>query len=170
MSLNQDQQDNICRLLFESVETRNKVVAVYWPKGRELDTHVLIDKLIDNGVTVVLPVVEKDARIMKFARYTHDTTMVSGPYDIGQPEIGNTTEWFDPDVLIIPLLAFDRRGSRLGYGGGYYDATLSGLKNTKDIQCIGLGYAKQACLFNLPSEEHDIKMDWVITELDAHKF
>lgn len=171
LSLNQEQQDNICQLFLNSIEIKKgDVVAAYWPKGRELDTQILIDTLIDKDINVVLPVVQKDSRLMKFARYTHDVNMIEGPYGIGQPEINDKTQWLEPDIFIVPLLAFDRKGARLGYGGGYYDATLSEYKKTKDIICVGLGYAKQACLFNLPTEEHDIKMNWVITEQDAHKF
>ena len=75
-----------------------------------------------------------------------------------------------PDILLIPFLSFDRYGYRLGQGGGYYDATLAHLREEKDILAIGMGYAQQAVLFKLPAEDHDQKMDMVITPQNVHDF
>ena len=69
----------------------------------------------------------------------------------------------EPDIFIVPMLSFDRRGYRLGQGGGYYDATLSAYRKKKSVQAIGIGYAAQAVLFTLPVELHDQKMDWILT-------
>ena len=74
-----------------------------------------------------------------------------------------SNEAVEPDILIVPMLAFDRKGIRLGQGGGYYDATLETLRNKKTIQAIGVAYASQAVLFTLPAEAHDQKMDYILT-------
>ena len=87
-----------------------------------------------------------------------------------EPVVHEGTQWLEPDVVIVPLLAFDRRGYRLGQGGGYYDATLADLRAKKNIIAVGLAYAQQACLFNLPVEEHDQKLDWVVTPQGAQEF
>jgi len=78
--------------------------------------------------------------------------------------------YIDPDILLIPLLAFDQRGARLGYGKGHYDATLAELKKRKQITAIGIGYAQQAVLFKLPSEDHDEELDMVITPQFVKRF
>jgi len=168
LSLSAAEHDALCKNFFSSVFLQDSsVVALYFSKGRELDTQILIDQLLERNINVVLPVIQQGGRILKFAKYTHDTEMTLGAFDIMQPK---APEFIEPDIVIVPLLAFDQRGNRLGYGGGYYDATLCDLKKNKDIIAVGLGYAQQACLFALPAEEHDVKLDMVITEQSVHKF
>ena len=70
----------------------------------------------------------------------------------------------------MPMLAFDRPGNRLGHGGGYYDTTLRALREKKKITAVGVAYAQQAVLFSLPVEDHDEKLDWIITEQNTHRF
>ena len=88
-----------------------------------------------------------------------------------QPQAESTDCFVKPDIIVVPFLAFDRRGHRLGYGKGHYDATIAALREQgRTVTTVGLGYAKQAVLFNLPSEEHDEQMDWVITPHNAHRY
>ncbi len=171
LSLNAEEQESLCSIFFDHIDIdENTIVAAYWPKGRELDTLMLIDAIIEKGAKVTLPVIEKDSRILKFARWHEGIDMTTGMFDVSHPVIDDDTQWLEPDIFLVPLLAFDRRGYRLGYGGGYYDSTLTEYKNSKEITAVGLGYAKQACLFSLPTEEHDVKMDWIITEQNATRF
>ena len=169
LSLSSGESEALATNFFDSIMPKKKsIIAAYWPKGRELDTHHLIDECLKRGHKVALPVIQKDSRILKFARYKNDKDLVLGQYDICHPEINWKTKWLNPDIFIVPLLAFDRRGSRLGYGGGYYDATLEDSRKNKDVLAVGIGYAQQACLFNLPKEDHDIRMDWIITQQAAY--
>ncbi len=171
MSLSGDEQERLCTLFFENVPLSEKtVIAAYWPKGRELDTQVLMDAIIKRGYWVALPVIEKDSLVLKFARWHEGIDMSSGAFGVSHPVINDQTEWLEPDVFLVPMLAFDRRGSRLGYGGGYYDATLAAYRERKDVLAVGLAYAKQACLFNLPNEAHDVRMDWIVTEQGVFSF
>lgn len=171
MSLDSSQQERLCDVFLEHIPlSKDAVISSYWPKGRELDTLPLMDRLIEAGHKVALPVIEKDIRVLKFARWYDGVDLTTGLFDVAHPVIDDETEWLEPDVFILPLLAFDRQGRRLGYGGGYYDATLAACKEQKDILAVGLAYAKQACLFNLPSEEHDIRMNWIVTEQSAQSF
>lgn len=148
-----------------------QVIAFYWPKGREFPVAPLLDEMLKEGHICVLPVMQNEnSRELLFARWEEGDPLAKGPFGVMQPEVNEKTEWLEPDILIVPFLAFDRRGYRMGYGGGYYDATISALRARKGIKVVGLGYAKQAVLFNLPIEPHDEKMDWVITPQDAHKF
>ncbi len=140
-----------------------QVVALYWTKGREFDSGPLLHELLKLGITCALPVIQKNSKELKFARWDESMPLVPGLFDIMQPAVNDKTVWVDPDIVVVPLLAFDRQGHRLGYGGGYYDATLEALRTRKTIQAVGIGYSAQAVLFNLPAEEHDQKMDWIIT-------
>lgn len=162
---------DVCKNFFERIPVPpNSILAGYWPKDRELDVRMLLDEALDGGVTVALPVVKKNARLLKFVPWDHQTELVIGAYGIQHPKITESTKYLDPDIFLVPMLAFDRSGGRLGFGGGYYDTTLAHYRARKKILAVGLAYAQQACLFNLPREEHDEPMDWVITEQQAHCF
>lgn len=171
MSLDADAQKAFVDLFVGHVAPKESdIVAVYWPIGREFDTHILVEELWANGVTVALPVMQKGERVMRFAEYTQKTELEAWQYDILQPVVDGERDFIVPTIVVVPLLAFDRRGHRLGYGGGYYDATLEALKTERDVLAVGVGYAQQACLFNLPVEEHDVPLDWIITEQSAQNF
>lgn len=145
----------------------DQLVAFYWPKEREFDPRGLMFYLMERGYNCALPVIEQGSRILKFARWRDGDGLVPGPFGVMQPA---QTQWVEPDIVIVPLLAFDLRGNRLGYGGGYYDATLKDLRARKHITAAGIGYAQQAVLYSLPAEDHDERLDWVITPLQAHRY
>lgn len=171
MCLSLDDIENISALFFKHVPiNEDLIVAGYWPKGRELDVRPLMDDVIAKGARCVLPVVEEGARVMRFAFWDENTELTTGKYGVCHPEINENTKWLEPDIFLVPMLAFDRRGIRLGFGGGYYDATLSHFRKNKDITAVGIAYAEQACLFNLPADQHDQGMDWVITPQAAHSY
>lgn len=140
-----------------------QIVALYWPKGKEFDTAPLIEALLERGIDCALPVIQKDSRELRFARWDEDVSLIEGPFGVMQPDVNEKTIWVEPDIIVVPMLAFDRQGHRLGYGGGYYDATLVALRHRKPVQAVAVGYSAQAVLFNLPAEPHDQKMDWIIT-------
>lgn len=145
---------------FETVNPQaGQVVAAYWPRGKEFDVRIIIEDCLKKGLAVALPVV-KDGRVMDFALWRDGDPLVNNAFNIPEPAV---REMVAPDIVIVPFLAFDRRGYRLGYGGGYYDATLEALRAQKEIVAAGVGYGEQAVLFNLPIDEHDQRMDLVIT-------
>ncbi len=148
-------------LFFETIQPQeNQIIAAYWPKGREFDpTHILETALIQN-FTCALPKVDKANKILKFVKWDQSIDLVKGEYGIMEPVDGEIVE---PDIFLVPFLSFDRKGYRLGQGGGYYDATLAHYRAMKDITAIGIGYAHQAVLFTLPVEKHDEKMDYILT-------
>jgi 5-formyltetrahydrofolate cyclo-ligase len=153
--------EKIIDVFFESFKpSKDNVIACYWPVGKEFDCRFLMDELVNQGYRVVLPKIEKDSRVLKFAPWTHETKLVKNVLKIQEPESDDN---ISPDIVIAPLLAFDQKGYRLGQGGGYYDATLETLKAGKDIIYIGIGYAEQAVLFKLPNEPHDIPLDAMLT-------
>ncbi len=160
-----------CEHFFASLKPeKGQVVASYWPVGSEFDSQPIVERLLAQGHVCALPVVKKDELGLGFAAWHTDMDLKKGEHGILEPVVNDRTKWVEPDIVIVPLLAFDRRGYRLGQGGGYYDATLAGLRAKKKIIAVGLAYAQQACLFNLPVEEHDQKLDWVVTPMGAHCF
>ena len=171
LSLSNEELSQFSRLFFDNIPlAEDSVIAGYWPKDREFDVRPLLEEFLEKGVCVALPVVEKGSKVLRFARWHQDIDLVVGAYGINHPVMNEDTEFLEPDVVIVPMLAFDRRGGRLGFGGGYYDATLADFRLRKKILAVGVAYAQQACLFNLPSEDHDVRMDWVITQQQAYSF
>lgn len=160
--------ENAANLFFETIKpSPNQIIAAYCPKGKEFDALCVAEAAIANGHKAALPVIQKETRILKFAAWDNACDMKPNKYGIQEPA---DTEELIPDIIIVPFLAFDRRGTRLGQGGGYYDATLKALRKEKEILAIGMGYSQQAVLFNLPREDHDESLDWVITPKEAHYF
>ena len=171
LSLDADEYDKFSELFFKAVPLKKaSVVAAYWPKGREFDVRMLIEDLLKQDYCVALPFMEEGSRILKFIKCAQDMELKAGPFGIMQPKQEEGTQYLSPDVFIVPMLAFDRQGHRMGYGGGYYDSTLEFYADQRDILCVGVAYAQQACLFNLPVETHDRQMDYIITQQDAFDF
>ena len=163
--------DDACSLFFEHINpAQEQVVSLYWPKGREFDSTPFFERLTKEKICCALPVIKKDSRELGFVEWHKKTKLQKGPFGVQEPVIKKRTKWLDPDIVIVPLLAFDRKGYRIGYGGGYYDTTLKSLRQKKEITAVGIGYAQQAVIFNLPVEPHDQKLDWIITPKQAHSF
>lgn len=145
-------------------------IGAYWPKGREFDSLPLLERALEAGHRCALPVIRDGSKVLEFALWDGAAELLPGPHGIMQPPAGGRASWIEPDILIVPLLAFDRKGYRLGQGGGYYDATLGTLRRKKAVQAVGLAYAAQAVLFHLPVEDHDEPMDWIVTEQGANRY
>lgn len=137
-----------------------KIVSAYYPIGKEIDPSPIVEKLWAQGSQVCLPVIQGKGEPLLFALWTKSTSLKPAAMGILEPE---TKDFVTPDILIVPLLAFDQQGHRLGYGQGHYDATLAMLRARKDVLVVGLAYAEQAVLLALPHEPHDHKLDMVIT-------
>ncbi len=136
-------------------------VSVYWPIRSELNTRPLIDALADKGYRVTLPVMRKVRHPLTFRDFTPGDDLVKGPYGLSEPSEERPAR--DPDIVFSPLSAFDRRGYRLGYGGGIYDATLSELRAKKSVIAIGVAYSFQE-VDHVPTEPHDQRLDYFLTE------
>lgn len=153
--------ETVVEIFFEEFSPpKDQIIAVYWPVGKEFDSRFLLDELVKQGHQCVLPCVQKDDRILKFSKWSHDAEMEKNYLGISEPK---NPDFIEPDLVLAPLLAFDQKGYRLGQGGGYYDATIADLRTKKDVSYIGLGYAEQAVLLKLPREDHDIRLDYMLT-------
>lgn len=130
--------------------------------GDELDADPLLSRLAGKGARIVLPRVEPDGQ-MTFRDATR-ATLEKGPFGLTQPSA--TAEIVRPNLVLAPLLAFDLRGRRLGYGKGYYDRAVTQLRATGRVFYLGLAYAQQQ-VDAVPVERHDILLDWVETPLNS---
>jgi 5-formyltetrahydrofolate cyclo-ligase len=144
-----------------------QVVSAFYPYQSEIDTRPLLGKLAGDGWTTCLPIVMGQGLPLIFRRWAPGSPTVAGVWGIPRPP--DDAEEIEPDVLIIPLLSFDRRGYRLGYGGGFYDRTLEKLRTRKNIIAIGVGYAAQE-VDHVPVGEHDQPLDYVMTEIEVINF
>lgn len=127
----------------------------------EIDVKPLMQALAAQGAVLALPVLAGENQPLIFRRWTGDTHLVRGPYGIFEPS--SEAEEAEPDIVLVPLAAFDRAGHRIGYGGGYYDRTLERLRASKKITAIGVGFSVQE-IPAVPSSQHDARLDLVLTE------
>ncbi len=137
------------------------VVSAFYPYRSEIDTRTLLGKLAGEGWKTCLPVVIAAGEPLLFRRWLPGAPTVKGVMNIDCP--AEDAETLEPDVLIVPLLAFDRKGYRLGYGGGFYDRTLAKLRAKKTIIAIGAAYSKQE-VTQVPHAAHDQPLDFILTE------
>lgn len=140
----------------------NSVVACFKSFGSEIDTDPLIHSLQMAGHTIVLPVVVGAEQGLAFHLYRPDDKLIANKYGIKEPSPSSPD--ILPDIILVPLLAFDRQLHRLGYGGGYYDRTINEIRQRKKIITIGLAYSRQA-VAELPKDLHDVQLDMVVTEV-----
>jgi 5-formyltetrahydrofolate cyclo-ligase len=140
---------------------KTTLVAGYWPIGTELDVRHTLSHLDLIGFGCALPVVVAKGEPLTFRTWTPQVPMERSGLGILAPAA--TVPEVDPDVLLVPLLAFDRAGFRLGYGAGFYDRTLERLRRSKTVTAIGIGFAGQE-VDNVPRDQYDQPLDWLVTE------
>jgi len=142
------------------------ILAGYWPFETEMDVRPALVALDRIGVLLTLPEVAAKDRPLRFRAWRPDEPLIEGGHGTFHPL--SSAPMMRPDVLLVPLLAFDRRGYRIGWGGGYYDRTLELLRKTGDCVAIGVAYAAQE-VDEVPRDEYDQPLDWIITEQQAIK-
>jgi len=155
-----EKSQRICRHLMGIIRD-NETVMAYTSKEKEVNTEPLIRALFVQGNPVVVPIIIKEDVSLRLSYIRDFSALVPSTFGVPEPigsEIPAAAE--DLDMIILPMLGFDRAGGRIGYGAGYYDRFLS--KNP-DLQKIGIAFACQE-VENLPQEENDIRMDVVVTE------
>ncbi len=134
-----------------------KVLAGYMPMRTEMDP---LPAMAGFPGRVCVPVVPGKAVPLQFRAWTVDVPMVDGPFGARVPARG---DWLVPQVLIVPLLAWDRLGFRLGYGGGYYDRTIQGLRAAGGCVAVGYGFGAQE-VDAVPIDGFDQRLDAMVTE------
>ena len=143
-------------------------VALYCALPGELDCAPLLGALAGLGFPTLLPCAGAKATSLAFRLWRPGDPLVAGRYGLSEP--ARDAREMAPKILLAPLLAFDERGGRLGFGGGYYDATLAALRARKILVAAGgLAFARQRAAA-LPMEKHDAPLDFVITEQETLNF
>ena len=137
-----------------------RIVSAFHSMGDELDTGPLLMCLGTLGYTLALPVMQGRGLPLVFRQWSVGDTMATAIWGIQEPTADKAV--LQPDVVLAPLLAFDRAGWRLGYGGGFYDRTLRGLREKKPVRIIGLAFAEQE-VDAVPHLEYDERLDAVLT-------
>jgi 5-formyltetrahydrofolate cyclo-ligase len=156
------------RLIDELAMPRGTVVAGYWPLSGELDPRPGLDRLRARGHPLALPRLDGHDQPLVFLAWDADDVLVQGTFKLLEPDPARPVRV--PEVVLAPLLAFDRRGGRLGYGKGYYDRTLGHLRS-RSLRplAIGIAFADQE-VEEVPTGPADAPLDGVITERALHLF
>lgn len=140
------------------------VVSGYSPMRSELNPVPLMRKLASEGAALALPAVLGRGRPLAMRRWAFGDLLAPGVWGIPEP-LPDAGE-LDPDIVLVPLAAFDRCGRRIGYGAGYYDRTLRALRAKKPITAVGLAFAAQE-ITRVPATERDEELNLVLTERDV---
>ncbi|MGP3698771.1 5-formyltetrahydrofolate cyclo-ligase [Rhodobacter sp. NSM] len=136
---------------------RGRVLSGYMPIRSEIDP---LPAMAAHDGPVCVPVIMAPGEPLRFREWSPGCRMTEGPFGACVPEEG---AWLEPEVLVVPLLAFDRRGFRLGYGGGFYDRTLERLRARHPVTAVGFAFAAQE-LPEVPIEPTDQPLDAILTE------
>jgi 5-formyltetrahydrofolate cyclo-ligase len=135
-----------------------KIIGGYYPVNFEIDDLTLLRKFEKNRFDISLPVIEKNFQ-MDFYKWSFSDPLKVNRYGIPEPVIKNIV---NPNILLIPLVAFDKNLNRLGYGGGYYDRLIQKLSKKKKIIKIGLAFSVQK-IDKVPIDAYDQKLDYIVT-------
>ena len=143
------------------------VVAGYSPIRSEINPAPLMQELAARGMRLALPVIAARDSPLGFRLWAPGAELLRGPLGILEPS-PDTAE-IVPDIVLVPLAAFDRLGHRIGYGAGHYDRTLARLRDSRKIIAIGLAFAVQE-IETIPALPHDVALDYVLTETQPFDF
>ena len=150
--------NQIIKILKKEKMTK-KVIGGYYPVNFEVDDLELLKKFEKNKFNISLPVIKKNFQ-MNFYKWSFYDPLKINKYGIPEPEAQNIIY---PDVLLVPLVAFDKNLNRLGYGGGYYDRLIKKLSKKKKTMKIGLAFSFQK-IDKVPINVYDKKLDYIVTD------
>lgn len=147
--------------------TPGAVVAGYSPIRSELDPAPLMQALAAQGARLALPVITQRGQSLRFRLWHVGDRLLPGSLGILEPSPAAAE--IVPDIVLVPLAAFDRIGHRIGYGAGHYDRTLAQLHKSRGFAAIGLAFAGQE-VATVPALQHDVPLDYVLTETKVFDF
>ena len=140
---------------------RPPIVSAFLPIRDEPDTRPLLAALAEAGFATALPVTPPRGEPLRFRAWRSGEPLAAGRFGTAEPAAAAPE--VDPDLVVVPLAAFDGRGFRLGYGAGYYDGALERLRRLKPVFAIGVAFAAQE-VDTVPTEPHDQRLDALVTE------
>ena len=144
--------------ILKKEKINKKTIGGYYPVNFEVDDLELLKKLKKNKFNISLPIIKKNFQ-MDFCEWSFSDPLKINKYGIPEPTTKNIVY---PDVLLVPLVAFDKNLNRLGYGGGYYDRLIAKLSKKKKIMKIGLALTVQK-IDKVPINKYDQKLDYIVT-------
>jgi 5-formyltetrahydrofolate cyclo-ligase len=144
-----------------------QVVSAYMPMRDEIDVMPLLAAIHDTGRTLALPVIEAKWAPLRFRCYAPGDALVPAGFGTKEPSSDRPT--CIPDIMLVPLAAFDSRGYRIGYGGGYYDRTLSLYRFERNVTAIGIAFDEQE-VPEIPFEPHDQPLDFLLAPSGHRRF
>jgi 5-formyltetrahydrofolate cyclo-ligase len=147
--------------------TPGTIVAGYSPIRSEIDPAPLMRALAAQGARLALPAITARGQSLRFRAWHPGDRLLPGPLGILEPSPAAAE--VVPDIVLVPLAAFDRKGHRIGYGAGHYDRTLAHLHKSKGFAAIGLAFAAQK-VKTVPALQHDVALDYVLTEKQIFDF
>ena len=136
-----------------------KIIGGYYPSNYEINDLEILNYFFKRGSKISLPKIKKKSQ-MEFYKWYKNDTLIINKYGIPEPEANNRVY---PDILFVPLVAFDKQLNRLGYGGGFYDRYIQKISKIKKVVKVGLAFSFQK-LKTIPINKHDKKLDIIITE------
>ena len=136
-----------------------KSIGGYYPSNYEIDDLDILDLLEKKNFKVSLPIIKKDNQ-MNFQSWSRNDPLKINKFGIPEPV---SSKIFYPDILLVPLVAYDSSLNRLGYGGGYYDRYIEKIEKIKKVKKIGLAFSFQK-ISSIPINQYDKKLDFIVTE------
>jgi 5-formyltetrahydrofolate cyclo-ligase len=146
---------------------KGAIVSGFSPMKSEINPIPLMRKLFDSGAQLALPVIVGRGQPLIMRAWKFGDPFKAGQWGIREP-VAEAAEVY-PDILIVPLAAFDRRGHRIGFGAGYYDMTIAALRAKKKVTAVGIAFAVQE-IERVPSTERDARLDFMLTEREVIDF
>ena len=147
------------KIIKKNCISSNPIIGCYYPINSEMDCLEILKRFESENFKISLPAIKPDNK-MDFLKWTHNQPLEVGKMGIPIPK--NTQEII-PDIILVPLVAFDNKKNRLGYGGGFYDRYIRKIRETKKILTIGLAFSFQK-VKKLNINKFDQKLDYIITE------
>lgn len=160
-------REALCHAMYQGIAQypgikKDSVVAGYWPLPHELDCRPLMWSLMKEGAVIALPVIIDSKAPLQWRRFEGEAHLIAGPHNIREP--AKYCAVVTPDVVLVPLMAFDGRGHRLGFGGGYYDRSLEALRaDNPDLLAIGIAMDGLE-IDSIPDGPYDQRLNAVVTE------
>jgi 5-formyltetrahydrofolate cyclo-ligase len=149
------------RLLKTPIYQQSQHIACYWPVSGEIELHFLIKNAWAQGKTCYLPVLNHQQ--LNFVHYTPTSVMRPNRFGIPEPVTGRVMQPQNVDLVLMPLVAFDKRNHRIGMGGGYYDKTFASASSYRDVYLMGVAHRCQQVGLIRP-EPWDVILDQVLTD------
>jgi len=140
------------------------IVSGFMPLKSEINPLPLMRKLSEGGASLALPAIAGRGKPLNMRAFAFGDELNSGQWGIREPKPGAME--VAPDIMLVPLLAFDRDGKRIGYGAGYYDMTIAKFRSLKPVITVGIAFAAQE-IAEVPVTERDVRLDLVLTERET---